>query len=160
MRRIAAIALLAVVAASCGAPAVDPAGVPDLVAITPAEMRETLAASDRPVVVNVWASWCAPCRSEAPLLRTAADKYGDRVRFIGIDVRDTQTGARGFIAEFALTGFEHRFDAAGAVPADLGGVGVPITYFFRPGGELAHRHNGVIDERTLALWLADLTAAG
>lgn len=158
MRRALALAIVAVVATACAGSGVDPSGVPHLVPITPADLRADLAASDRPVVVNVWASWCTPCRSEAPLLRAAADRYGAEVRFIGIDVRDTQEGARGFIAEFGLTAFEHRFDAAGAVPADLGGIGVPITFFFRPGGELAHQHRGVIDERTLVQWLDDLVA--
>lgn len=123
-------------------------------------MEALLLASERPMVVNVWASWCAPCRSEAPLLRTAAGRWDDEVEFLGIDVRDDQAGARAFIAEFGLDGFEHRFDAPGAVPAALGGSGVPLTFFFRPGGELAHLHRGVIDERTLALWIDELLAGG
>lgn len=134
--------------------------MPPLDPIDPAAMEAILIASERPMVVNVWASWCAPCRSEAPLLRTAAERWGDEIQFFGIDVRDDQAGARAFIAEFGLDGFEHRFDATGAVPAALGGSGVPLTFFFRSGGELAHLHRGVIDERTLALWIGELLAGG
>jgi cytochrome c biogenesis protein CcmG/thiol:disulfide interchange protein DsbE len=110
------------------------------------------------VVLNVWASWCGPCRSEAPLLRAAVAEHGDDVTFLGIDVRDSQDGARAFIAEFGLDDFTHLFDAAGAVPDALGGFGVPLTFFFRPGGELSLLHNGVIDERTLALQIDELLA--
>lgn len=155
MRRLIA---LVVVLAACGGGTVDVTNVPDLAPTTPAEVRSILTASDRPVLVNVWASWCAPCRSEAPLLRTAAAEYGDRVTFLGIDVRDSQDGAKGFIAEFGLDGFTHLFDPTGAVPGDLGGFGVPLTFFFRPGGELSALHSGVIDERTLALQIDELLA--
>jgi len=107
-------------------------------------------------MVNVWASWCIPCRSEAPLLRSANEQFGEEVRFIGIDTKDQMSGAREFIAEFDLGGFEHFFDSSGDVPGSLGGRGVPLTFFFRAGGELSYLHNGVIDERTLALHLDEL----
>lgn len=121
-----------------------------------AQMRALLASSDQPVVLNVWGSWCVPCRSEAPLLRAANARLGDDVRFVGVAVRDRQDPARDFIAEFGLDGFEHYLDGPGAVPADLGGRGVPLTFFFAPGGELVELHSGIIDERTLALQIDDL----
>jgi len=142
------------------APSVPVGDVPVLPSATPADIHALLTTSDRPVVINVWASWCAPCRSEAPLLRAAAAEWGDRVRFVGIDVRDSQDGARGFIAEFGLTGFEHYFDAAGAIPDDLGGVGVPITFFFAADGTPIATHAGVLDERSLALGIDDALRAG
>lgn len=159
-RRRGSIALiaLAMVAAACGGTSVDGSSIAPLEPTTPTEVRSLLAESDRPVVLNVWASWCAPCRSEAPLLRSAAEQFGDRVRFLGIDVRDSQEGARSFIAEFELDGFTHLFDASGAVPNDLGGFGVPLTFFFAPRGELVVMHSGVIDERTLALQIDELLA--
>jgi cytochrome c biogenesis protein CcmG/thiol:disulfide interchange protein DsbE len=119
-------------------------------------MATMLDESERPVVVNIWASWCTPCRSEAPLLRAAAAEYGDRVDFVGVAVRDSQDGARTFIGEFSLTGLEHYFDPTGAVPASVGGRGVPITFFFAPGGDLVRMHSGVIDERTLVLLIDEV----
>lgn len=156
-RRVMFVALVVALGA-CGQSSVAPDAIAELAPTDPAAVRQLLVGSDQPVLLNVWASWCTPCRSEAPLLRAAHSEYGDRVRFIGIDVRDSQDGARSFIAEFGLDGFEHLFDATGAVPADLGGFGVPLTFFFKPGGDLMALHSGVIDERTLALGLDDLVA--
>jgi len=155
-RLLVAIALAAA-ASACSAESVPIGDVPALPTTTPAEVHALLDASTLPVVLNVWASWCGPCRSEAPLLRSAAAESGDTVRFIGIDVRDTQDGARGFIAEFGLDGIEHYIDASGAVPNDLGGRGVPITFFFAPGGRLVSMHSGVLDERSLALGIDEIS---
>jgi len=157
-RTVLLVALLVALTTACGQSTIDIADVAPLEPTTPAAVRDILAQSDRPVVLNVWASWCGPCRSEAPLLRTAAEQHGGDVVFLGIDVRDSQDGARGFIAEFGLDGFTHLFDASGAVPADLGGFGVPLTFFFHAGGDLDVLHSGVIDERTLALQIDELLA--
>lgn len=154
------VVLALIVIGACGQGSVPTGEVPPLEPTTPSAVRELLGSSDRPVVVNVWASWCVPCRSEAPLLRQAAAAHGEAVRFVGIDVRDTQDGARSFIAEFGLTALEHFFDPSGTVPGDLGGRGVPITFFFRAGGDLVSIHHGVIDERTLALGIDELLSAG
>ncbi len=124
---------------------------------TAAEINALLEDSTQPVVLNIWASWCIPCRSEAPLLERAFAEFGDEVRFIGVNVADTQSGAQGFIAEFGLS-FENLFDAPRAVPAALGGSGVPLTFFFAPGGELVHYQPGVIDERMLALQIDEILA--
>lgn len=148
--------LAALLAGACSSASVDIDDVSPLAETTPAEMRSLLAASSRPVVLNIWASWCIPCRSEAPLLRRAQAQFGEVVRFVGVDVEDGQDDARAFIAEFGLEGFEHYFDPGGDVPADLGGFGVPLTFFVAPGGEVVGVHRGVIDERALAFGIDEL----
>jgi len=150
MRRIIVSLVLALIVAACGGSG-DVGEVPELSPVTPEELQQVLAESDRPVVLNVWASWCIPCRSEAPLLRVAHDSFGSTVQFIGLNVRDNQTDARAFLNEFGLDGFEHLFDPSGAAQSSLGSGGVPLTFFYEPGGVLAERHFGVIDDRTLAL---------
>lgn len=157
-RSLAAILAVALLAAACGDATDGPAV--ELASTDPAHMSRLLASSDVPVVLNVWGSWCIPCRSEAPLLRAAAGRFGDRVRFVGVAVRDTAGPAGEFVAEFGLDGFEHFLDPPGAVPASLGGRGVPLTFFIRPGGEVDELHLGVIDERTLALRIDELLRAG
>jgi hypothetical protein len=94
------------------------------------------------------------------MLSRAAATFEDRVRFVGLNVRDGSGDAGSFIAEFfPEAAIEHYADASGAIPTDLGGNrGVPLTYFYAPGGELRHLHRGVIDERTLALRIDELLA--
>jgi cytochrome c biogenesis protein CcmG/thiol:disulfide interchange protein DsbE len=114
-----------------------------------------MATIDRPAVVNVWASWCIPCRSEAPLLDRAFRTYGADIEFIGVAVADNQPDAKAFLSEFGL-GFDHFFDRDRSMPSLFGGIGTPITFFFGPGGELISTHNGVMDDRTLALNIDEL----
>ena len=159
MRKCLMPVVVAVLAAGCSA-AGDPGDVGLLPAITPGEAQQLLAGSTEPVVLNVWASWCIPCRSEAPLLREAQASFGGEIRFIGISVRDSQHSARSFLNEFGLDSFEQFFDPDGLVPGTLGGRGVPHTFFFAPGGELVELRFGVIDERTLALNLDELMRRG
>lgn len=144
------VLVLVLIAAACSSGG-DVGNVAPLPPTTPAELADLLAKADRPVVLNVWASWCIPCRSEAPLLRAAHRSFGSEVRFIGLNVRDAQQPARAFLNEFDLERFEHYFDPSGAAQGSLGAGGVPLTLFYSPGGELVELHFGVIDERTLAL---------
>lgn len=122
---------------------------------TSAEFEAHLAQLDKPAVVNVWASWCLPCRAEAPLLNVAFEKYGEEIEFIGLDVQDTQAAAAMFLAEFGLE-FDHFFDRNRDVVNHYGGIGTPVTLFFGPGGELIRTHNGIVDERTLAVNIDEL----
>lgn len=144
-------------AVACSQDKVAPINTEPSPPMTVSEFDTLLEASDRPLVVNVWASWCVPCRSEAPLLRGAHAEFGDRIRFVGIDVRDTQAEGVAFMSEFGIA-YENYFDPEGAIPAALGGFGVPLTYFFDAGGELVFFQSGVIDERTLALQIDELLA--
>ena len=99
MRLTATAAMLALVLAACGGSS-DGNGSsnrPDLPETSAAEFEQHLAAIERPAVVNVWASWCLPCRSEAPLLNTAFEEYGTEIEFIGVDVNDNQDDAKAFL---------------------------------------------------------------
>lgn len=148
--------LLVFVVTACSAGASDDISmVEDLPAVTAAEFEAHLAELEKPAVVNVWASWCLPCRSEAPLLDEAHRQFGDEIAFIGVDVQDSQPAAKRFLSEFGLD-FTHFFDRDRAIPNFYGGLGTPITMFFAPHGELVSIHNGVIDERTLALNIDEL----
>lgn len=155
-----AVVVFAFAFAACSTASVDAADVPDLPAVTPDEVTQSLAESERPVVLNIWASWCTPCRSEAPLLSRAATEFDGTVEFVGVNVRDGMDDARGFIAEFFPDApIAHLYDRPGDVPIALGGTnGVPLTFFYAAGGELVSMHPGVIDERTLALQIDEILA--
>jgi len=162
MRRSLLVLLLslAAVASACGGSDVDISAIPELPGVELAALEARLAESELPVVINVWASWCVPCRSEAPLLATAAEEYAGQVEFIGLNVRDNQGGARGFIAEF-LDGapMDHLYDEPGNIPIDLGASrAVPLTFFYAPGGEQVDVHLGILDEATLLLGIDELLA--
>ncbi len=159
-RLLAASAVIALASAACSSSDVDIGEIPELPAVSTAEVAAALTASEMPVVLNVWASWCVPCRSEAPLLERAASRFDGQVHFIALNVRDGQTEARRFIAEFfAGAPLDHWSDRGGNIPTDLGGSrAVPLTFFFHRGGELLDLHSGVLDERTLALQIDELLA--
>lgn len=108
-----------------------------------------------PVVVNVWASWCAPCRTEMPLLQRAATEYAGRVTFIGVASRDSRDAAAGFLNDIGVS-YPSVFDASGGIRADLGLRGFPTTYLFDREGTLREAVVGGISEQRLAAQLEDL----
>ncbi len=153
-----AIAALLILVAACGGADTATPAAGDLPLFDADSFEQRLDGSEKPAVVNVWASWCIPCRTEAPLLTAAHEQYGDRIDFIGIDIQDTQSGAAEFLAEYDI-GYENLFDANAEIRTMMGGSGVPITYFVAPGGALVDTHFGIIDEGQLALAIDELIAA-
>ena len=101
-----------------------------------------------PVVVNIWAAWCGPCRLEAPGLSAAAKRYRGRVQFLGVDILDGREAARAFIREFDWT-YPSLFDPPGEIRDRLGYFGQPVTLFYDAQGELAFDWNGSIPEDIL-----------
>jgi len=99
-------------------------------------------------VVNVWASWCGPCREEAPLLAAANRSYGDGVRFIGLDILDERGSARAFMREHGWT-YPSVYDPSGAIRDGLGLLGQPVTLFYDASGELVETWTGPITEERL-----------
>jgi cytochrome c biogenesis protein CcmG, thiol:disulfide interchange protein DsbE len=101
-----------------------------------------------PVVVNVWAAWCGPCKAEASLLLGGSNTYGDRVQFLGIDILDSIDGARGFIDEHGLT-YPSVFDPSGAIRDSLGMIGQPVTVFYDADGNVAMTYPGQLTQKVL-----------
>lgn len=156
VRKMATLALVTVALAGCARSPEQVGDLADLPLVTGPELEAHLASLDRPAVVNIWASWCLPCRSEAPLLSKAAEMHGDEIAFIGVDVQDSQEEAKAFMVEYGLTGLDHFFDPSRSVPDHYKTFGTPVTLFFAPGGELIRAHEGIVDERTLALDIDEL----
>lgn len=98
-----------------------------------------------PVVVNFWASWCAPCRQEAALLQSTWEEARRQgVLFLGINMQDARSDARTFIEEFNLTYPTVREPARETAEA-YGATGIPETYFLTADGRVAGRHIGPIE---------------
>ena len=88
------------------------------------------------VVINFWASWCIPCREEAPFLEKAWRAYKDRrVVFIGVDWNDPEPDARAYIKEFALT-YLNGPDIGNKIGYLYRIKGIPETYFVGKDGNL------------------------
>ena len=95
----------------------------------------------RPVVLNFWASWCAPCEDEAPILRKAYREYGDRISFVGVDIRDARSDALAFIEDHGLD-YVHVRDEDLEVYDDFGLTGQPETFFLDQDGMIIEHVNG------------------
>jgi len=95
-----------------------------------------------PVVVNKWASWCVPCRSEFPLFQQQAVKQGKKVAFIGVNAGDATDPAHRFLKSEPLpypSYLDHDEDIAKTIRAP---ANYPITVFFDRRGKLAYVHQG------------------
>ncbi|TKJ18153.1 TlpA disulfide reductase family protein [Blastococcus sp. CCUG 61487] len=90
-----------------------------------------------PTVVNLWASWCVPCREELPVLQEFAEQAGDGVRVIGVISKDGQSQAESFAVESGAA-FPHAFDPQGELMTELGLNALPFTYFVDADGGLRH----------------------
>ena len=101
-----------------------------------------------PMVVNVWASWCGPCRDELPMMGAFYRAHGDQVRFLGIDLADDRQAALAMAAATKMT-FPSVQDPKSEVRAGLRVVGVPTTLFVRPDGSIAGRTGVVTSEAEL-----------
>lgn len=134
----------------------DAAALPDITPQTYDELLTQLHGT--PVVVNIWGSWCDPCRREAPLLAETADRFGDSVQFIGIDILDTRVSARGFIEEFGWR-YPSFFDPSpgGQVRTSLGYLGQPATIIYGADGAIVADWEGALSPDFLESHLEALT---
>lgn len=118
-------------------------------------LSDHLATDGRPVLLNLWASWCLPCRKEMPAL-DAAQKAHPEVHFIGVAVRDRAEDALAFVDEVGAT-YQIGLDEASAVENAYPPLGMPETYLISSEGSLVRRLFGEMTpdriERELAAFL-------
>lgn len=102
-----------------------------------------------PVVLNLWASWCAPCREEADLLQRGWENAGSQgVVFLGVNMQDARSDARAFLREFEISYPTVREGERETAEA-YGATGLPETFFITADGRVAGRHIGPIEAAEL-----------
>ncbi len=105
------------------------------------------------VLLNFWASWCAPCRDEAPALESSWKKYKDRdVVFIGVNVWDDKDMALRYVEKFG-GGYVNGVDPKGEIAVEYGIAGVPETYFIDPSGKIVDKYTGILTEQSIDYFL-------
>ncbi len=107
-----------------------------------------------PVVVNMWGSWCPPCRLEMPFFQKTGVQYGKKVAFLGLNVQDPKAGAEKLLKQIPLP-YPSYIDPGGRTGTKLAGTvaGLPITVFYDASGKQTEIHQGVFPSQ------AELSAA-
>jgi cytochrome c biogenesis protein CcmG/thiol:disulfide interchange protein DsbE len=114
---------------------------------TDAFEKRIAALEGYPVVANLWASWCNPCRQEFPTLQKLSARYGKEVAFIGVNSQDSDDAAKTFLKEAPLS-YPSYTDPDGKIGPSLGTRGgYPDTAFFGPDGELCFLKQGAYAEQ-------------
>ena len=113
-----------------------------------------------PGVINVWASWCAPCRAEAPELVAVAEQ-NPKVNFLGLDTRDNDDSARQFVKKFGIT-YPNLPDPNGQLVLkfsdSLPPQAIPSTLLIDSQGRVAGRFLGAVEAQELQDALTELKA--
>ena len=134
------------------------------------DLEGRLLADDRPwsaaaargsvLVVNYWASWCAPCRAEQPDLTRVAHRYTARgVAFLGVNVNDDRDSARAYVRELGVP-YRSLFDPKAETSPRLGVVGLPTTFILDRDGVVGYQRTGKTTAAGLSARLERLLAQG
>lgn len=118
--------------------------------LSPADWRGSV------VVLNFWASWCPPCRDEAPALEKVWQEYQDRgVLFVGVSYKDVDSKATAYIEEFDIT-YPNGPDPYSRIAVSYGITGVPETFLIAKDGRLVKHYVGPITEAGLRTALEEI----
>lgn len=113
----------------------------------PGLSRGDLVDSQQPVLLNVFASWCVPCRAEHPVLMRLAERDG--ITVYGVNYKDKPADARQWLSNLGNPYARIGSDLDGRAGIQLGVYGVPETYVIGPSGTIRYKHVGPIDAKSL-----------
>lgn len=100
-------------------------------------------APGQPTVLNLWGSWCGPCREELPIMQQFATAAAGHVRVVGVISKDGRPQAESFAADAGVT-FPSAFDGEGRLMTQLGLHGLPYTYFLDADGAVVYTQVGPV----------------
>ena len=98
-------------------------------------------------VMNIWASWCVPCRTEHPLLMELSKSQS--VKLIGLNYRDNQINAKNFINKFGNPYSKILIDSDGTLSVEFGAYGVPETFLVNKNKQIIKKFVGPIDKKAI-----------
>lgn len=147
------VAALAVVVAACGSGGGDAGGLGQplpSVEVSPLDGGDPIALDsiDGPAVVNLWATWCVPCRTEMPEFEAVHRERGDEVSFVGVNIGDDADQATEFLDEVGVT-FGQYLDPDGSVQTGLAATQLPVTVVIDADGEITTKVVGRMDQTAL-----------
>ena len=102
----------------------------------------------KPTLVNLWATWCGPCRQEMPVLQAAYEQVKERVQFVGVDTRDDPLAAADYLPEVGVT-YPQLVDTDGRLLEHTRIPGLPVTLLLDEDGVEVARHVGPLTEAQL-----------
>ena len=108
----------------------------------------------QPLIVNFWATWCAPCVKEMPDLQAVAAQAEGKVAFLGIDVEDAPPNAEPFVEELGIT-YPLAVDPRREYSRQVNNFGMPTTLFVDADGLVRYRHTGPLDAEQLRALIAE-----
>jgi cytochrome c biogenesis protein CcmG/thiol:disulfide interchange protein DsbE len=130
--------------AACGSGGGEPSALPSIPLTALDTGAEVDAASiGGPAIVNLWATWCAPCRAEMPAFQEVSAEV-DGVRFVGVNQGDDSDAAAEFLDEVGVT-FDQYLDPTGELTDALSVVGLPATFVIDADGDVVEVHKGALD---------------
>lgn len=103
---------------------------------------------DKPLVLNFWATWCGPCKSEMPGFNSLYEEYKDRVNFVFLNVSDSENTVAEFLDENGYS-FPPYFDKTQVASYTYGASSIPLTFVMHKGGEIYGYQRGVLSEEAL-----------
>jgi cytochrome c biogenesis protein CcmG, thiol:disulfide interchange protein DsbE len=119
-------------------------------AISPAEVK------GKPLVINFWASWCIPCRDEAPILEKLWRDYSSKgVVFLGVAFQDSRENALAFLKQYGVS-YPNGPDTTGEIAIEYGTTGIPETWFIGADGKVKRKYIRPLTEPVLRKYLDEL----
>jgi cytochrome c biogenesis protein CcmG/thiol:disulfide interchange protein DsbE len=110
----------------------------------------------KPMLINLWATWCGPCREEMPILQDAYTRYGEEIAFLGVDTKDNAERAGSFLEEVGVT-YPQLVDLDGRLLSEhLRVPGLPVTVVVDADGQVVKKHVGPFTEESLGALIREV----